>query len=167
MYWKNGSEFFLTTYTPEFEGTAHANSIYVSGSDVFVVGYVNSSGSVFPLVLYWKNGVLVPFSQADHLGQANSVFVAGSDVYITGPHEAPPHYVATAAYWKNGSSTLLPLTEKNSSANSIFVSGTHVYVAGYEFVAYQESYAVYWKDDVETKLTDGAHAAIATSIYVK
>jgi hypothetical protein len=167
VYWKNGSEFFLTAYTPEFEGTAHANSIYVSGSDVFVVGYVNSSGSVFPQVLYWKNGVLVPLSVADHLGQANSVFVSGSDVYIAGMHEANPHYVATAAYWKNGNSILLPLTEMNSSANSIFVSGSHVYVAGYEFVAYQESYAVYWKDEVETKLTDGTHDAIATSIFIK
>jgi hypothetical protein len=163
VYWKNGVEINLTAVTIEFEGLFHANSIYVSGNDVYVVGYGSSSGSPFSQVCYWKNGVLVRVSN----GQGNSVFVSGSHVYIAGTEESDPSYIPTAAYWKDGNLIPLPRSAVNSFANSMFVSGNDVYVAGYEFVAYQVTYGVYWKNGIETKLTDGTHAAVATSIFIK
>jgi hypothetical protein len=60
-----------------------------------------------------------------------------------------------------------PLSGVNSSANSIFISGNKVYMAGYETLASQVTYAVYWKDGVETTLTDGTYKATATSIFIK
>ena len=79
---------------------------------------------------------------------------------------SPPPYIPTAYYWKNGNLTLLPRSEINSFANSIYVLDSDVYVAGYE-TDLQISSAVYWKDGIETKLTDGTHDASATSIFVK
>jgi hypothetical protein len=114
-----------------------------------------------------ENGVRVPVIIADSYGQGSSVFVSGSDVYIAGMQESYPSFVPTAAYWKNGNVILLPRSEITSFANSIFASGNHVYVAGYENVTYQNKFAVYWKDGIETKLTDGTHEAYATSIFIK
>jgi hypothetical protein len=167
VYWKNGSEIYLTTSTITITGFVHAYSIFVKGPDVYVVGYDNSAGSPFPQVWYWKNGVRIPINPIDHYGQGNSVIVSGNDVYIAGMQESAPTYVQTAAYWKNGNVVLLPRSEVTSYAKSIFVHGNDVYLAGYEDVAYQMSFAVYWKDGVETKLTDGTHGAVANSIYIK
>ncbi|HEY2350839.1 MAG TPA: hypothetical protein VGH64_17585, partial [Puia sp.] len=102
-----------------------------------------------------------------HYGQGNSVLVSGNDVYIAGMQVSAPAYVKTAAYWKNGNVVLLPASVAPSFAKSSFVTGNDVYLAGYEDIAYQMSYAVYWKDGVETKLTDGSHSAAANSIFIK
>ncbi|HLX54197.1 MAG TPA: hypothetical protein VKR58_09655, partial [Aquella sp.] len=136
--------------------------------DVYVVGTEISAGTPFPQLWFWKNGVRVSISKLNNYGPGNSVFVSGSDVYIAGMNEsAPPPYIPTAAYWKNGNLTLLPRSEINSFANSIYVLGSDIYVAGYEETASPITYAVYWKDSVEVKLTDGTQPAIATSIFVK
>ena len=42
-----------------------------------------------------------------------------------------------------------------------------VYVAGYEYNTGQPRSAVYWKNGVEVKLTDGTNETVATSIFVK
>jgi hypothetical protein len=166
VYWKNGAEIYLTVSTISLAGFVHAHSIYVKGPDVYVVGYDNSAGSAFPQVWYWKNGVRVTINQVDHYGQGNAVLVSGSDVYIAGMQVSAPTYVQTAAYWKNGNVVLLPNSVGTPDAKSIFVSGNNVYLAGYEIVDYLHSNAVYWKDGVETKLTDGTQA-VANSIFVK
>ena len=163
--WKNGTAIFLTDTMPGLAGYTHANSIYVSGNDVYIVGTGSSAGSAFPLFFYWTNVVTVGIK---NYGPANSVFVSGNDVYIAGMSElAGPPYIPTAAYWKNGNLTLLPRSEINSFANSIYVLGSDIYVAGYEEATYPVNYAVYWKNGVEVKLTDGTQPAIATSIFIK
>ncbi|HLA58533.1 MAG TPA: hypothetical protein VK622_07225, partial [Puia sp.] len=164
---KNGSEIYLSSLNITITGFVHAHSIFVKDSDVYVVGYDNSAGSPFPKVWYWKNGVRITINQVDHYGQGNSVFVSGSDVYIAGMEVSAPTYVQAAAYWKNGNVILLPNSVGTPDTKSIFVSGNDVYLAGYENVDFLHSYAVYWKDGVETKLTDGTHVAAANSIFVK
>jgi hypothetical protein len=167
VYWKNGVEIYLTASTIDIAGFVHAYSIFVKDPDVYVTGYDVSAGGIFPQVWFWKNDVRIPINPVDSYGQGNAVIVSGSDVYIAGMQVSAPAYVQTAAYWKNGNVVLLPATVAPSFAKSIFVSGNDVYLAGYEDIAYQMSYAVYWKDGVETKLTDGTHAAAANSIFVK
>jgi hypothetical protein len=167
VYWKNGTEIYLTAGTTTITGFVHAYSIYVKGSDVYVVGYDQFAGAVFPQVWYWKNGVRITINQVDHYGQGNSVLVSGSDVYIGGMELSAPTYIQNAAYWKNGNVVLLPGSFLPSFAKSIFVSGNDVYLAGYEDLTYPMSYAVYWKNAVETKLTDGTQGAAANSIFVK
>lgn len=63
-YWKNGVEHELPFDGAGEEGTA--NSIFVSGSDVYVAGST-SSGAV-----YWKNGIETILSQS---GSAKSIYV--------------------------------------------------------------------------------------------
>ena len=167
VYWKNGTEVYLSSLTITLTGYVHAHSIYIKGSDVYVVGYDISSGSVYPKVWYWKNGVRITINQVDNYGQGNSVFVSGSDVYIAGMQVSAPTYVQAAAYWKNGNVVLLPNSVGSPDSKSIFVLGNDVYLAGYETVDYLHSYAISWKNGVETRLTDGAHSAAANSIFVK
>ena len=168
VYWKNATEIYLTTTTTEVAGFVHTYSIFVKGSDVYIVGYSNFAGSVFPQVWFWKNEVLLPVSSVTTNGQGNAVLVSGNDLYVAGMEVSdPPAYLQTAAYWKNGNVVLLPGSGLPAFAKSIFVSGNDVYLAGYEDIAYQMSHAVYWKDGVENKLTDGTHAAAANSIFVK
>jgi hypothetical protein len=167
VYWKNGKEIYLTAATIGNAGFIHATSIAVSGNDVYVVGYGVSPGGVFPQLEYWKSSVLVPFSKIDGGRRPNSIIVSGGDVYVAGMQQSAPGYGATAAYWKNGNAVVVPTSVGGTSANSIFVSNGNVYLAGDESVAYQMSYAVYWKDGIETKLTDGTHAADANAIVVK
>ena len=167
VYWKNGTEMYLTGATQSETGYVHANSIFVSGHDVYIVGHQISAGTPFPQLWYWKNGVYASINKLNSYGKGNAVFVSGGHVYLAGMQESDPTYVPTAAYWKDGNVTLLQRSEVNSIASSVFPSGNNVYTAGYEEVDYLHSYAVYWKDSVETKLTDGTHLAYANSIFIK
>ena len=149
-------------------GFIHANAISVSGNDVYIAGYGISPGGVFPQLLNWKNDVIVPVNKIDGGGRANSILVSGGDVYIAGMQQVSPDYTAVRSIlekWKCSSASIqcrwFPL-------QILFLSqAIHVYLAGEDVIAYQMSYAVYWKDGVETKLTDGTHGASANSIVVK
>ena len=68
--------------------------------------------------------------------------------------------IINAVYWNNGSETILSSSSINSIANSIYVSGKDVYVAGYVYNDFQEQYAVYWKNGIEVKLTDGTNRSL-------
>ena len=169
VYWKNGKEIYLTSSTIGAAGFIHAKSIYVSGQDIYVDAYAITPGSPFQVFWFWENGAFLPGSLSNPFspGEGNSLFVSGSHVYIAGTQELPTRYSPTAAYWKDGNVISLPTSEINSFGNSIFTLENHVYVAGYEFRSSQVTFAVYWKDGVETKLTDGTHLAYATSIFIK
>ena len=169
VYWKNGAEIYLTPSTVGTAGYIHATSIYVSGQDIYIDGIGNTPGS--PFLVFWlaENGAFQPGSVSSPFnpGQGNSLFVSGSHVYVAGTQEAPPGYTPAAAYWQDGNLISLPKSEINSYGNAMSVSGNHVYVAGYEYPSSQITYAVYWKDGAETKLTNGTQAAVATSIFIK
>jgi len=124
VLWKNGIAQVL--------GEGKANSVFVSGNDVYVAGYEE-----FPLfnAILWKNGVPHVLGK----GRANSVFVSGNDVYVAGIQERD------ATLWKNGVALSLELW-----GNSVYVSGNDVYVAGI-----QERVATLWKNGEAKKLTGG------------
>ncbi len=152
--WKNGVAASLTDGTLD----AVANSVFVSGSDVFIAGYVSNYGVV------WQNGVVTQLTNGYTYSMANSVYVAGPDVYVAGNVVSGTHGVATV--WKNGIS--LPLTDgtRSANANSVFVSGTDVYVAGVEANDSGIYLAKFWKNGVPTVLTDGTRFSFANSIFV-
>jgi len=87
-------------------GIAEAHDVYVSGNDVYVVGY-----GPYGEATVWKNSIAQnPLSAAP--SDAYSIFVSGSsDVYVAG-------YVNNlGALWKNGVAYYLPMF----TANSVFV----------------------------------------------
>ena len=77
---------------------AYALSIYVSGSDVHVVGE-ELNGSAYR-AKYWKNGVAIDLTDGTKASTATSVYVLGNDVYVAGSEYNNGKSVAK--YWKNG-----------------------------------------------------------------
>jgi hypothetical protein len=157
-FWKNGIATELT------DGTVAANaySIFVSQSnDIYVAGIAYGGGKV------WKNGQ--PYNNLftpSTSNIANSVFFNATDLYVAGALKAGASSIFTPKIWKNNV-LLFPMTTSNqndSYANSVFVSGNDVYVAGYE-----NNTAVFWKNGVETYLTNinpANFASFAFSIFV-
>ena len=146
-YWKNDSLVVLTDGT----GNALANSIFVSGNDVYVAGYETRNQNIPE---YWKNGNRVILSN-DGGEDATSIFVTSGNattgnVYVAGDF---------ANYWINGTQGLLdgisPVDTVWSSALSIFVSGSDVYAAGFHFDGTQTT-AKYWKNGVPVILSGNA-----------
>ena len=118
--WKNGVVLYSLT-----DGTyrANANAVAVSGSDVYVAGNENSSGSIGKL---WKNGVAeAGYSDAWLL---YSISIEGSDVYVAGIS-----LTFKAAVWKNGTLlyTLTPGAGNHAAYSTVVVDGD-VYTVGHE-----------------------------------
>lgn len=185
VYWKNGNALYLPENTrsgdwadiyPITETASTANSVFISGSDVYIAGGENITRMISPYpnlghvystsAVYWKNGneiYLIKGGYGSSLAdEAYSIFVEGQDVYACGALEA--------RYWKNGIS--VPIA---GTAKSIFVSEGDVYVAGSQpgGEPYQSYYgtryrivAKYWKNGNPVRLTDGTKNAYATSIAV-
>lgn len=182
-YWKNGnitllpdnsrSDNYYDNY-PISSKYSLANSIFISGSDVYIAGgeqvsrMISPSGYAFCIsAVYWKNGneiylIKGPYANS-YADEAYSIFVDGQDVYACGALEA--------RYWKNGTSVYLP----GRTAKSIYVSEGDVYIAGsqpdgqsfqtYFGIQYREV-AKYWKNGNPVNLSDGTRDAYPTSIAV-
>jgi len=184
-YWKNGNIIYLPDNTrsgdwadiyPISSISSHANSIFISGADIYIAGgeeiarmispYPNL-GHVYSIsAVYWKNGNEIYLIKGGYGGSladdAYSIFVTGQDVYACG--------ALSGQYWKNGSPVIL-----GGTAKSICVSGGDVYVAGsqpdgqpfqtYFGTRYREV-AKYWKNGNSVNVSDGTKNAYATSIAV-
>jgi hypothetical protein len=163
-YWKNGTPVTLGAGTY----SSDADSIFVSGSDVYVAGREGSSQG--DVAKYWKNGteVALTVGAQDSVAIALSVFVDGNDVYVAGYDRD------VAMYWKNGAPVALTDGTHHAEAWSIAVSGTDVHVAGWEYKTTQidpthtftTPVAKYWKNAVPTELSDPLAFGIAHSIFL-
>ena len=177
--WKNGELQYRLTDVQNLGANFHANSVFVSGSDVYVAGVVGNSGATL-----WKNGVEQNLSQTnndndDYYSSANSVFVAGDDVYVAGYESWSDnygYYYNAAILWKNGVAQSLSQTNHDdydyysSSANSVFVSGSDVYVAGGEYLHNEDGegirFVTLWKNGVTQHLSDEINYGEANSVFV-
>jgi hypothetical protein len=135
-YWEDGQEVVLSNETND----AYANSIFVSGSDVYIAGTEATSETQSPV--YWQNNTETKLPIKSGYGNANSVYISGGNSYIAGIDSS------WAVYWKNGLETVLETTDSGSSAHAVFVSGNDVYIAGTR--GYN---AVYWKNGNIVDLT--------------
>ena len=120
--WKNGVATALTTKS------GAAFSVFVSGNDVYVAGFEETTTGWTAKV--WKNGVATTLSTEDEKAYAQCVFVSGSDVYVAGQSWNGSAYVIKV--WKNGMAEIITPDTQGAEVSSIFVSDGNVYLAGSE-----------------------------------
>ena len=137
-YWKNGV--LVHIYSDKTgSNSARAWATYVSGTDVYVPGYIIPGAR---LAGYWKNGTWHVLHDTT-VAEAKDIVVSGADVYVAGYFKTG--IKDNACYWKNGVKTDL-YTANHSGGYGIALSGADVYVAGY----YLESATLKpgcWKND--------------------
>ena len=121
--WKNGVATALST------SYAEAGSVYVSGPDVYVVGWAKNNVTVngvttvyYESAVMWKNGVVNSLTNTMAIGVsvAWSVYVSGSDVYVAG-FEPASRDIRIAKVWKNGVATSLTNGNTDAAAYSVFI----------------------------------------------
>jgi len=175
--WKNGVAQNLTDGTMESRGSA--NSVFVSGNDVYVAGYEETGyyEQYECVAKLWKNGIAQNLSDGTKHAKANSVFVSGNDVYVVG-YETNTQSRPTKdipILWKNGvAQNLIDESTGGTTANSVFVSGSNVYVAGITNNGYfsergawfNRLNAIVWKNGVAQNFTDGNTYSEAHSVFV-
>jgi hypothetical protein len=154
-YWKNSVPVFLKTTSTTYSNSI-ANSIFVSGSDIFVAGDIDLvSGSSGPntKAAYWKNGIIVPLTNSES-SVANYITVINGDIYVAGGIVGS-NGLTRAAYWKNGVPTILE--PGFSIAHSIAIDGNDAYVVGTQ--GYNT--AAYWKNGQVFRLGKGHAYSVA------
>jgi hypothetical protein len=176
-YLKNGTVIVLPN--PSGTDEAQADSIVVSGSDVYIAGVASDSTTGNSVNLYWKNGTPVVLSNPSGTSTemftvfANSIAVSGSNVYVVGTVHENTTGTELPVFWQNGTATILPNPGglNWANANSIVVSGTDVYIAGEEYDntgVGSNSKACYWKNGGPAiVLSDGKYEAWGTAIAVQ
>ncbi|PKV51198.1 putative repeat protein (TIGR01451 family) [Aquimarina sp. MAR_2010_214] len=153
ILWKNGTATLLSPST----NNARANSIFVSGTDVYVTGIKNE------FAVLWKNGSETSLSPSTSRAKGNSVYVSSGDVYVAGYQNDGVN--AQARYWKNGVGTYLSYTITSTSssvAEDITVVSGDVYVAGSAGVD-----AVYWRNGTRITLNTSAGSSFARAMAIK
>jgi hypothetical protein len=139
-YWKNGVLNYLPATPTSYSGTG-ANSIMVSGTDVYITGTSSGKDAL------WKNGVLTSV-------QGSVAAISGNDIYklVT---DANYNFF----YDKNNIQYALPTGGKTgfSATHKIVVKGNDVYVLG-EVFSNSIFSAAYTKNGVMTILTGNPNA---------
>jgi hypothetical protein len=156
--WKNGVATSLSSGVFSAQGWARA--VYVSGTDVYVVGY-EFNGIRYTAKL-WKNGTSTSLTNGNFDAQAWAIYVSGSDVYVGG-YEANAAGKYVAKIWKNGIASSLSDGVNNAQVYGLILSQSDVYTVGYESVG-GTSIAKFWKNGVATDLP-GVNST-AYSVYV-
>jgi len=155
VLWKNGTAQYLSDAS-----YSAANSVCVSGDDVYV------AGSELGRAVLWKNGVAQYLNDS---GTAKSVFIANGDVYVAGIVKVSDDK-NEAALWKNGAVQYMTDTSRGATANSVYVSGNDVYIAGLVKISDDgigKHEAVLWKNNVMQNLTNSAsYFTTANSVFV-
>ena len=119
-YWKNGIVSRLT----DGSNYARANSIIVSGSDVYAAGAEFKDGNYF-VAKYWLNGVEKAITDSSNYSMASCIALWDQDIYIAGKklQGAFMQGPAVAQYWKNGNE--IPVQDSSHAGgwtNSVFIA---------------------------------------------
>jgi hypothetical protein len=151
VYWKNGSIVNLTENVPDVVA-AFTNGIAVSGSDVYVCGYLYTGYNDSLDAVYWKNGQL---NYLPNGYMAKCIAVSGSDVYVGGTslHNGD-------VYWKNG---IMQSLGNNAWVNAMVASGSDIYIGG--FTNYGPDQGVYWKNGQLASQLPGCNAVTGIAVH--
>lgn len=165
-----GAIFLLQLLACKKNGETNNNPKTSADTDVYISGVSSKGGA------YWKNGT--PSYLTGSFGDYNAaIALNGSDTYVAGyslSNGTNGEYVATI--WKNGVETQLDEGADYSQVGTmqmgnIVVNGSDVYTVGSENIistgsAPDLNIAMYWKNNVLVKLTDGLSNAYAYAIAV-
>ncbi len=111
-YWVNNTVTELVTPM----NLGEANGIAVTGSDVFISGYIqNSSGYQ---AVYWKNGTRNELTTTMADASAYDIALDGTDIYVAG-YSSTSGNVYDAVYWKNGTAQILTTGGNNGEVKKI------------------------------------------------
>lgn len=120
-YWKNGIDVVLP-------GGHYANSIAVSGNDVYVSGGAEIYGIMesHSVAVYWKNANMVRLSNDSDISNASAIAVLDNNVYVAGRfRKTIPAFLRgepfLAASWTNGAAEPITDGKEDAFANSIFI----------------------------------------------
>jgi hypothetical protein len=163
QYWKDTVSTTLDEGPESVDRVMGAMGMTISGSDVYVCGFLGDATSGKSPAIYWKNNTLNYVTDGTYQAAARSIVVINGDVHVAGYESNGTNWVAK--YWKNGAPVVLTGGAGSAEARGVFISGQDVHVAGYETIG-GVSVAKYWKNSVETALTDGVHQAFAQSLVV-
>jgi hypothetical protein len=157
VVWLNGTPTILDTLGAYPYGVG--NDVAIHGGVIYVAGTLYDGrplGMALSRPAVWRNGTLKILAST---GVANAICVDNGDVYVAGRELSFP------VYWKNEEEAYpltLPPTYNSGTATDIVVRGNDVYVVGTVSDG-QQSFAVYWKNDVMNVL-DGT---LATALHVQ
>jgi hypothetical protein len=130
-------------------------NVYIAGSGI--------SATQGVIARVWKNGIIIDLPAFKGAETASALFVSGNDVYTAGTESDGPK--SFAKYWRN--TTPFVIGDSTSHATAIAVSGTDVYVAGTGLNSNQSiTVAEYWKNGIQTNLSDGSLDAHANAVAV-
>lgn len=157
-YWKNGNEILLAPSSGMVRSVA--NSIAVSGSDIYVAGYqqYNVANGGKYIATIWKNGTATLLGSPANNSYATGVAVKGSNVFVAVYENVSG--INVARVWKNNSIfTTLSNGNIDEHTSSIFVTNQEdVYVAGYSGNVNTGIQAKYWKNGVGNTISGGTYA---------
>ncbi|WP_271766737.1 cadherin repeat domain-containing protein [Aquimarina algiphila] len=156
---KNG-EVILST-----ESTGRFNSIYVSGKDVYTIGYKYEEGT--GVVAYvWKNGDPTSISYNGNFADPKYISVSGDDVYVVGEVSDPTVNHRILTLWKNG--TIIETIANGSlrgGVTGLYVFGSNVYVTFWERDSNGIDTVKLWKNGNITTLSNGITSTSVSGIY--
>ena len=158
--WKNGVATTLNEVT-SVNDAAVANSVYVSGNDVYVT--FNENG----IPKLWKNGIATALSDGSKQVTVTSVSVHDTDVYLGG--QEGNAYYNFAKLWKNGvvQTIATGFAAVRTDQSLVYTSGNDVYVLFQTTDQSDFRFTELWKNGVVTKplVTPNSYAQ-AGSIFV-
>ncbi len=144
-YWKIGADNKpIETILPKLPGNESDDeegyAIAVSGTHVYVVGYISGSYGNYVAAL-WKDGKFTALTDGTHDAEGYAIAVSGTDVYVGGYDDNH------ASYWKNdGTPANTHILESNDSYtnyNCIAVKDNKVYMAWNDYSTKPDK-AMYW-----------------------
>lgn len=159
VVWKNGEPVMVS----DGKETTFFEDVFVSGEDIFAVGYENIGGGI--VSKYWKNGESVTLSNRETTTYANSIFVDNADVYIAGFADALSD--RSLKLWKNGQASSLLSSKPVVRGGTVVVENGHTYVCGYEQVGSKYEPRLF-KDGIMQSLQDnnsGHTYAVDLKVY--
>jgi hypothetical protein len=149
-YYKNGV--WVSLPIPVGSQGNSSTCIFVSGSDIYIGGYVINSSDIY-VPGYWLNGIWTSLPVPDgESGKVNAILISGNNIYAGGWIISPPG-IQVAGYWQNGI-WVAPQDQFGSyygmdgEINSLFIFDNNLYVAGSSgsennWMLYY-GYACYW-----------------------